>query len=112
MKEYLERSQLSIAKETSGETSSQTDNHPDLPYQITAPLPPIFNLQLCRRTPRIHLSKSLLALNTISWCPPDDVVLDAAEEALNDQYDRQVNEFYSEAWEAAHAKRGTGGNGP
>ena len=45
-------------------------------------------------------------LNSILWCPPDDEYLDAAEEFLAEQYDREIEEFYLEAREQARVKHG------
>ena len=77
--------------------ASQTDTHPDIPYQINSPLPPIFRSTLFHQTPRISfMSNSLPSLEAICWGKIDDdeQLRDLAEEALADQYDRQVTEFY------------------
>ena len=51
----------------------QTDQHPDIPYQITTPLPPIFNSMLCHKSKPIRfLSKSLPSLDCICWVKPPD----------------------------------------
>ena len=66
----------------------QTSHHPDIPYKVTAPLPPIFNSELRTKTPRLRfMSRSHPDLDTILWCQPDTNYEDAAEEALNEQYD-------------------------
>ena len=50
---------------------------------------------LCHITPPIKfLSNSLPYLNTILWVKPDMTYQDEAEEALNVQYDRQIEEFF------------------
>ena len=41
--------------------------------------------------------------NLVLWCPPDDEILDAAEEYLSEQYDREIEEFYLQALEAHEA---------
>ena len=85
--------------------SSQTCIHPDIPYQITGPLLPIFTMQLCHKTPRIkYLSRSLARLNSILWCPADDEIGDAADEYLAEQYYDEIREKYSEAHEQARLK--------
>ena len=84
--------------------SWQTDSNPDVPYEITCPLPPIFSSKLCHPTRRIFLSNSLPNISTIEWVKPDDSFQDEAEEALCEQYDRQVAEFYLEEREAAVQK--------
>ena len=42
---------------------------------------------------------------------PDDEYLDAAEEFLAEQYDREIEEFYLEAREQARVKHGAGQHG-
>ena len=77
--------------------SCQTNDHIDVPYQITSPLPPIFGSQLCYRTPPINfLSRSLPSLDCICWVQnsEDEVLRDKAEEMLADQYDAEIKEFY------------------
>ena len=81
----VERAELKVLKDERNievkEASNQTKNHPDIPYLITDPLPPIFSMQLCHRSCPIHfLSRSMPRLDSILWCPPDDEILDAAEE--------------------------------
>ena len=76
------------------EALSPTESHPDIPYKITDPLPPIFSMQLCHKSRPIHfLSRSIPNLNSILWCPPDDEILDAAEEYLSEQYDREIEDL-------------------
>ena len=75
--------------------ASQTDNHPDVPYQITSPLPPIFNSQLRYFTkPITFLSKSLPSLDAICWASPSDSE-DDIDELLSEQYDQDVKDFYT-----------------
>ena len=86
--------------------SCQTDPHPEIPYNITSPLPPIFNSQLCHHTKPIRfLSRSLFNLDTIDWVAvtPEDIIRDEAEQALCDQYDREIEHFYIEAKDKAVA---------
>jgi aminoglycoside phosphotransferase len=104
-----ERKQLKHFKEQTlnktSESFSQTNTHPDVPYLITDPLPPIFSMELRYKSRPINfLSRSLPNLNSFHWCPPDDDFVDAAEEYLADQYDREIQEFYSDAQEQARAK--------
>jgi hypothetical protein len=62
-------------------------------------------MQLCHRSRPIHfLSRSIPNLNSILWCPPDDEALDAAEEYLSEQYDREIEEFYLQARDQALMK--------
>jgi hypothetical protein len=84
--------------------SSQTEHTQDIPYKVTAYLPPIFNSQLCYQSKRItYLSRSLNNLSTVNWFmyTEDDILQDEAEQALCDQYDRQSTENYEEAREKA-----------
>ena len=109
LKEHeVEREELKALRDKSNiqikEACSQTNSYPDIPYKITDPLPPIFSMQLCHKSRPIHfLSRSIPNLNSILWCPPDDKILDAAEEYLSEQYDREIEEFYLQALEAHEA---------
>ena len=76
------------------ENSCQTDAHPEIPYKITDPLPPIFSSQFCHKSRPIHLSDSLPNLDSICWSKPDEDFLAEAEEALNEQYDKEIRDFY------------------
>ena len=79
--------------------SCQTNDSPDVPYLITEPLPPIFGSQLLQKTKIQHISRSLPNLASFMWVKvsDDDLILDAAEEALNEQFDREVENFYEDA---------------
>ena len=83
---------------TSVSASSQTLASQDVPYSITEPLPPIFSLQLFHHSKPIRfLSRSLPSLDSICWGKMNDTLEDLAEqaeEALNEQYDRGLREFY------------------
>ena len=108
----VERAELKVLKDELNievkEASNQTDNHPDIPYRITDPLPPIFSMQLCHKSRPIHfLSRSIPNLNSILWCPPDDEFLDAAEEYLSEQYDQEIEDFYLQAQDQACVQHGT-----
>ena len=75
--------------------SSQTHQHPEIPYKITSPLPPIFSSQLCFSTPPIHfLSRSLPQLDKIKWCQPEEYMVDDADEYLNNQYYQEIKDYY------------------
>ena len=94
------------ALSTSTTIYTQTDYGPDIPYSITTPLPPIFNSQLLFKTPPIKfLSRSIPNLDKICWSQPDYGNTDEADEALADQYDREVKDFYIEACERARILR-------
>ena len=84
----------------------QTDSHPEIPYDVTAPLPPIFSLQLCHTTPPINfLSRSLPRLDKIRWCQPNEYMVDDAEEYLNYQYEQEIKEFYRGAKNKAREQK-------
>ena len=75
----------------------QTDCHPEIPYDVSYPSPPIFNSDLCFFSPRIRiLSRSLPSLDSICWVKttPEDELRDEEEEALNKLYDDQFEQFY------------------
>ena len=88
--------------------SCQTINSLDTPYEVTAALPPIFGSQLCHRSmPNNHIARSLPNLSTLSWImvTEEDIIQDEAEQALNEQFDRQVSDFYKEAKSTSEAIR-------
>ena len=87
------------------ENASQTDQHPEIPYKVTDQLPPIFSSQLCHHSRRIYLSNSLPNLDSICWSKPSKDFIDEAEEALAEQYDNQVKEFYLDERERVTALR-------
>ena len=87
---------------------SQTDPNPDIPYKVTAPLPPIFSSRLCRQSRRISLfSDSLPNLSTIACVTltHEDILRDEAEEALSEQDDRLIEDFYLDERERVRALR-------
>ena len=72
---------------------------------MTDPLPPIFSLELRHKSRPIHfLSRSIPNLNSVLSCPPDDDFTYADEEYLVEQYDREIEDFYSEALEQAQVR--------
>ena len=88
--------------------SSQTMGSIDLPYMVTEPLPPIFGPHLCYRSKPIpYIAKSLPNLSTLSWArvTEEDIMVDEAEQAINELYDNQVKEFYKDAKEKVGAIR-------
>ena len=99
VKEYNSKRKVSV--------SSQTNNTPDVPYLVTEPLPPIFGSQVLQKTKIQALSRSLPNLSqfTLVEVTEEDLILEAAEEALNNQYDRRVAEFYEDAKAKAIAIR-------
>ena len=81
----------------------QTDEHSEIPYKVTDQLPPIFSSQLCHQSRPIYLSNSVPKLESICWSKPSEHFIDEAEEALGEQYDRQVKEYYIDAKDRARA---------
>ena len=94
-----------LIEKKSEDAPCQTDSHPEIPYEVTSPLPPIFGNQLCWKSRLFHFSKSLPSLDKLCWCKPDYDFTDEAEEALNEQYDRQVREFYEDERDRVRASR-------
>ena len=87
----------SVGKET---ISCQTNHTPDVPYSVSEILPPIFGSQLCKTSRTVHhLARSLPDLSTLSWVKftAEDIIADEAEQALNEQHDREMNNFHKEA---------------
>ena len=78
----------------------QTNHTSDVPYLISEELPPIFGSQFCQKSRAVNfLSGSLPDLSIFSWVKitDEDILRDEAEQALNAQYDRKVEDFYEEA---------------
>ena len=87
--------------------ASQSDRNSEMPYQITSPLPPIFNSQLRYKTkPVKFLSKSLPSLDAICWASPSDSE-DDLDEMLSDMYDQEVKDFYTTERERLRAEHWT-----
>ena len=83
--------------------SSQTEPNFDIPYHISAQLPPIFSSKLCNITPRIkYLSRSLPNLDTILWVTPDTSYVD---EFLSQQHENMVKQVYISRREQAQARK-------
>ena len=95
----------SVSKES---VSCQTTHTPDVPYSVSDKLPPIFGSQLCKQSKTVHhLTRSLPDLSTLSWVKftAEDIIADEAEQALNEQHDREINDFYREAKNTAENLR-------
>ena len=64
-------------------TTSQTDHHhPEIPYEIEAPLPPIFSSTLVFKSKSVFLSRSQPNLATIRW--RDITEQDLMEQEIDD----------------------------
>ena len=88
--------------------SCQTDPHPDLPYKITCPLPPIFSSQIYHHTPRIRFwSRSLPKLDSVSlWNKTDaDLIEEEIADYEADLHDREIADFYENKRDVARAMR-------
>ena len=87
----------SIRKES---VTCQSNHTSDVPYLISEELPPIFGSQLCQKRRAVNfLSGSLPDLSIFSWVKitDEDILREEAEQALNAQYDRRVEDFFEEA---------------
>ena len=93
---------------TCNSVTCQTNAHPDVPYQVTSPLPPIFSPELCYNSRSIFLTNSLPNLARMSQFKPTNDFTDEAEEALSEQHDRQIREFYEDERERVRAARAGG----
>jgi hypothetical protein len=105
---FIEPKNNEFSSKSTLSKSSQTDQNQDIPYYVTSPRPPIFSSQLFHHSKSIHfLSNSLPNLSTISWVrvTEEDAIPDEAEQALCDQYDRQVRAYYDDARDKAEAVR-------
>ena len=114
-----EASTSTVAKSSSDGTSNtspvntiskitQTFHHPDVPYKIEMPLPPIFSSCLVHKTNPIHfLSRSHPNLATIKWTKftEDDLIEEQISEIEMENYGTEVKEFFEEAAEKAKALR-------
>ena len=72
-------------------TKTQTDHHPDIPYKITDPLPPIFSKVLKRRIPRLaFLPSSCPDLQKVAWgdIDPHDYPLLFSESDYDDYFEQ------------------------
>ena len=95
----------SIRKES---VTCQTNHTSDVPYLISEELPQIFGSQLRQKSRAVNfLSGSLPDLSIFSWVKitEEDILRDEAEQALNAQYDRKVEDFYEEAKRTASKLR-------
>ena len=90
--------------------SCQTAPNLEIPYKVTAPLPPIFSSQLFHFSHSIFLSNSLPNLNSICCSKPCEDFSDEAEKAIAKQHDRQVQEFYDDERERVCVARMQPGN--
>ena len=104
-----EASTSTIGFTTSDSKMVQTDSHPDIPYKIQLPLPPIFNSSLVHKTKPIFLSRyrSHPNLAEIRWLDitEEDLIEDEIEQYEMEKYDREIQEFYEEAAEKSKALR-------
>ena len=87
--------------------SSQTPSSIDTPYLITEELPPIFGSPMCWKSKPVSMYNSLPNLTSLIWIDKTEDMLasEAAEEALNMQYDMEIEAFYDESRITAAALR-------
>ena len=86
---------------------SQTDHHPDIPYEINAPLPPIFSSSLVHKSKPFFFSRSHPNLATIRWLDitEEDIIQQEIEEIDMQNYDREIREYFEEAADKSRALR-------
>ena len=102
-----EASTSTIGSTTLDSKMVQTDHHPDIPYEIQLPLPPIFNSSLVHKSKPIFFSRSHPNLATIRWLDitENDLIEDEIEQYEMEKYDREIKEFYEESAEKSKALR-------
>ena len=98
----LESSQLKTLS-----TVSQTDHHPDIPYEIEKPLPPIFSSSLVHRSKSVFLSRSHPNLASIRWreITEEELIEQEIDEIEMQNYDKEISDFYEEAAEKSRNLR-------
>ena len=86
---------------------SQTDGHPDIPYAIEEPLPPIFSSSLVHKSKSIFLSRSQPNLSCIKWVniTEEELIDNDINEIEMEQYHYEIQEFYRDATERSRALR-------
>ena len=102
-------STVGISLEPANKTtlSTQTDQHPDLPYQIDSPLPPIFSSSLVHKSKSLFLKRSHPDLTSIRWVniTDEDVIEQEIEEIEMNNYDTEIREFFQESAEKSRKLR-------
>ena len=91
--EKLENQLEELKSVTKMSVSCQTNHSSDIPYSVSEELPPIFGSHLSQNSKSIHfLSRSHSDLSIFSWVKisEEDIFRDEAEQALNEQYNREV----------------------
>ena len=86
---------------------SQTDTHPEIPYSIHEPLPPIFGSSLVRKSKSVFMRRSHPNLKTIRWreFTEEDLINDELGIIEMQQYDSEIQHYYNEAKEKSKALR-------
>ena len=94
-------------KQDTASVFTQTIACVDTPYLITEALPPIFGSKLCVQTKPGFFTKSLPNLSSIVMVADteDELALEAAENALSLQYEREVAQYYLRAKDTAQRLR-------
>ena len=86
---------------------SQTEQHPDIPYRIDTPLPPIFSSSLVHRSKPGFIARSHPNLATIRWREnsEDDMIIQEIEDIEMQRYDQEIQDFFEEATEKSRNLR-------
>ena len=87
--------------------SSQTDSHPEIPYKIEAPLPPIFSSSLVFKSRPVFWTRSHPNLSKIRWrnVTEEEIIDDEIEAIEMEKYEHEIEDFYKEAAEKSRALR-------
>ena len=73
--------------------------------KLTVPCPPFSHLNYVLNPDESFCQSLWVNLDSVCWSKPDEDFTEEAEEALNDQYDRQIREFYEDERDRVHAAR-------
>ena len=87
--------------------SSQTDSHPEIPYKIEAPLPPIFSSSLVFKSRPVFFTRSHPNLSKIRWrnVTEEEIIDDEIDAIEMEKYDNEIEDFYKEAAEKSRNLR-------
>ena len=96
------------SKTSTSSTISQIDPHPEIPYKIEIPLPPIFSTSLVLRSKSVFLSRSHPNLATVRWrdITEEEIIEEEIDEIEMEIYDNEIKNFYIEAAEKSRNLRG------
>ena len=98
---------LESLQSSTSSTVSQTDHHPEIPYKIDTPLPPIFSSSLVYRSKSVFLTRSHPNLASIRWrdITEEELIEQEIDEIEMEIYDKEIRDFYEEAAEKSRNLR-------